>query len=75
MDVPVVNMNFPAISAATESIRQSELTLLNAIEAINEGDIVDAAMLVNQAKIEAASGVAVAKAENKIMGTLIDIIA
>ncbi|MCX6645602.1 MAG: hypothetical protein NTY09_04495 [bacterium] len=70
-----MNMNFPAIRAATESIRQSESTLLNAIEAINEGDIVDAAMLVNQAKIEAASGVAVAKAENKIMGTLLDIIA
>jgi hypothetical protein len=75
MDISALNTGFPAIRAAIEPIRQSESMLLNAIKAINEGDIVDAAMLINHAKIEAASGVAVAKAANQIMGNLIDIIA
>lgn len=75
MTISPVNINFPAIRLAVESIRQSERMMLDAVEAVMEGDIVDAALLTNQAKLTAAAGVAIAREANEIEGMIMDIIA
>lgn len=64
-----------AIQAAVESFRQSEQMLLNAVKAVNRGDILDAMILANQAKITAKSGAAIARVANEVSKTIIDLIA
>jgi hypothetical protein len=61
-----ISMELP--SRAISSMNQ-------AVELVSDGDIVDAAILVNQAKVQARSGVAVARAANEMMGSLLDILA
>lgn len=61
--------------AVTQSFKRADKLMLGAVRAIEQGDIIDAAMLVQQAKITAKSGGAMAKAANEISETLLDILA
>jgi hypothetical protein len=65
----------PALRSAVGSIEKAERLLLNAVEAVNDGDILTAMLSVNEAKLTASSGAAVAKVANEVLGTIIDILA
>jgi hypothetical protein len=50
-------------------------TMNRAVDFVNDGDMVSAAIQVDQAKMEAKSGMAVAKAIDEMMGTILDLVA
>jgi len=64
-----------ALQAAVESFRKAERLLLRAVEAVQEGDILEAALSVNEAKVTAASGAAVARVAREVSESLLDILA
>ena len=70
-----VNLGSTALYAAAASVRKSEQLLLDAVEAVNRGDILSAVMDIQEAKITASSGIAVTKAANELAESILDILA
>ncbi|HEX9744918.1 MAG TPA: hypothetical protein VGB30_05775 [bacterium] len=64
-----------ALNQAVQSINSANLKLLEATKQINDGDIIDAVLLIQQSKIEASAGAAVAKVSIKVSESLLDILA
>jgi len=58
-----------------ESFQRANECLWNATEAVAEGNIIEAAMSLQEAKIAAKSGAAVARAADEITGAVLDILA
>ncbi len=75
MQISGTGITNSALGAAAESFRKADLMLLRAVEAVEEGDIVDAALSVNEAKITAKSGAAVARAAIEVSGMILDVFA
>jgi len=63
------------LPTAVSMIARAERLLLHATEAVGRGDILDAALNVQEAKVAARSGVAIIKAADEVSKALIDILA
>ncbi len=66
---------FCALRGALESFEKAGERLSDAVEAVSNGDIIEAVMALKEAEINAKSGAAVAKVADTISGTLLDILA
>ena len=75
MHIGSISLFTGAFSAALESFHRADANLWNAVEAVAEGDIIEAAMSLQEAKIAAKSGAAIAKVADEITGTLLDVLA
>ena len=64
-----------ALNEAVQMIKNAEFKLLRATAEINTGDIVDAAILVQQGKFEAKAAAAIVRAADDISESVIDILA
>ena len=64
-----------AVYKALGNIQNASDKLLSATYEINDGDIVDAAMLVSQSKFEAKAGAAIIRASDEITGMILDLVA
>jgi hypothetical protein len=64
-----------AFRAAMELFQRANEDLLRATEAVSEGDILSAAISIQQAKTAAKSGAAVAKVAKEVNETLLDVLA
>jgi hypothetical protein len=65
----------PAMATVVQSFEKADKLMMEAVNKVSDGDIIDAAMLINQAKLTAKSAAGVARAANEISGTLLDILA
>jgi len=63
------------MTEALRSIGSANAKLVKATEEIADGDIVEAALLISQSRIEARSGAAVAKVAAEIGDSILDILA
>ena len=69
------SMGIDALAKAVESFQKAERLMLRAVEAVNKGDIVEAALAVNEAKLTAKGAAAVARSAAEVSETLLDIFA
>jgi hypothetical protein len=70
--------SIPGITALTEAVeafQKADRLMLSAVRAVNEGDILQAALSANEAELTAKSAAAVAGKAVEVSGTLLDILA
>jgi hypothetical protein len=70
--------SIPGITALTEAVeafQKADRLMLSAVRAVNEGDILQAALSANEAELTAKSAAAVARKAVEVSGTLLDILA
>jgi len=63
-----------AMQAVVEMFARAEALLLRATESVAEGEIVDAAISLKEAKLIAAAGGKVARVAEEVSGYLLDVI-
>ncbi len=70
-----INIGMSALYAATGSVRKADQLMLDAVEAVGRGDIIDAVLNIQEAKITAKSGIAITRTVNDLNESLLDILA
>lgn len=64
-----------AVSEAVKLLNRAETRLLQATYEVGVGDIVDAAILMRQGKVEARVATAIIRTADEMSGTILDILA
>ena len=70
-----LNPGITALTAAVEAFQKADRLMLDAVRAVNGGDILQAALSANEAELTAKSAAAVARKAIEVSGTLLDIFA
>lgn len=69
------NPGVNALSKAVEAFQKAEMLMMRAVDAVEDGDILQAAVDVNEAELTAKSAAAVARKAKEVSETVLDILA
>ena len=75
MTIGPVDYPLTAFRPGLESLARSQALLMRAVESVADGDVVDAAISISEARNAAKCGVAVIRAADEMSRALLDLLA